>query len=239
MVQLVRFPPVSNATEDGLLAMGGDLSVDTLVSAYSQGIFPWFNEDQPVLWWSPDPRMVLFPSDVKISRSLRKTMRKNQFTVTCNMAFEQVIEACALRGVTGEFRNAAPTWITTSMHEAYIELHKNHYAHSIEVWLDKELVGGLYGVVLGQVFFGESMFSRVNDASKIALVKLCQWLQHLQFSIIDCQVASDHLYTLGAIEIPRDNFLNHLKNIDIREKSTNFSTGFAHFLRDNDIYKQV
>lgn len=229
-INLTRFPDVSNSNEDGLLAMGGDLDLHTLVSAYSQGIFPWFNDDQPILWWSPDPRMVLFPNEVKVSRSLRKTINNKPFKVTCNRAFDQVIDACALRGEKSDQQNPLPaedTWITDDMQSAYQQLHEHGYAHSIEVWLDKELVGGLYGVCLGKVFFGESMFSRVSNASKVAFVSLAQSLEALGFNVIDCQVSSDHLLSLGAREIPRGEFLSHLNDIDIQKPNLNFENGIS------------
>ena len=233
-INLTRFPDVSNSNEDGLLAMGGDLDLHTLVSAYSQGIFPWFNDDQPILWWSPDPRMVLFPNEVKVSRSLRKTINNKPFKVTCNRAFDQVIDACALRGKkSGEKSDqqnplpAEDTWITDDMQSAYQQLHEHGYAHSIEVWFDNELVGGLYGVCLGKVFFGESMFSRVSNASKVAFVSLAQSLEALGFNVIDCQVSSDHLLSLGAREIPRGEFLSHLNDIDIQKPNLNFENGIS------------
>ena len=241
-INLTRFPDVSNSNEDGLLAMGGDLDLHTLVSAYSQGIFPWFNDDQPILWWSPDPRMVLFPNEVKVSRSLRKTINNKPFKVTCNRAFDQVIDACALRGKKSgkksgkkneeksDQQNPLPaedTWITDDMQSAYQQLHEHGYAHSIEVWLDKELVGGLYGVCLGKVFFGESMFSRVSNASKVAFVSLAQSLEALGFNVIDCQVSSDHLLSLGAREIPRGEFLSYLNDIDIQKPNLNFENGIS------------
>ena len=241
-INLTRFPDVSNSNEDGLLAMGGDLDLHTLVSAYSQGIFPWFNDDQPILWWSPDPRMVLFPNEVKVSRSLRKTINNKPFKVTCNRAFDQVIDACALRGKKSgkksgkkneeksDQQNPLPaedTWITDDMQSAYQQLHEHGYAHSIEVWLDKELVGGLYGVCLGKVFFGESMFSRVSNASKVAFVSLAQSLEALGFNVIDCQVSSDHLLSLGAREIPRGEFLSYLSDIDIQKPNLNFENGIS------------
>jgi leucyl/phenylalanyl-tRNA--protein transferase len=234
VVNFVRFPALSNANEDGVLAMGGDLSVDTLVSAYSQGIFPWFNDDQPILWWSPDPRLVLYPDQLKMSKSLAKLVRQRRFEVTCDEAFQQVVQCCALRGSANSIGDSADgdtdTWITQSMHDAYSELFNRGYAHSIEVWQttagQRHLVGGLYGVVLGKVFFGESMFSEVNNTSKIALFSLCLWLQKLEFDLIDCQVASEHLLSLGAREIPRDVFLSHLKSINIAHASSDFSNDF-------------
>lgn len=235
MVNFVSFPAVSNANEDGLLAMGGDLSLDTLVSAYAQGIFPWFNDDQPILWWSPDPRLVIFPSEVNVSRSMRKLIRQQRYTLTANQAFERVIEGCALRGASKPFAPKPDTWITQSMHQAYLHLHQKGYAHSIEVWRNNELVGGLYGVALGRIFFGESMFSSATDASKLALIGLCKWLQSKKFELIDCQVASDHLFSMGAREIPRQTFLGFLNDIDISQAHNDFSLGFEHLHIENVI----
>jgi len=217
MFNYVAFPDVNNTTAEGLLASGGDLSVDTLISAYTQGIFPWFNDDQPILWWSPDPRLVLFPQDVKVSKSLRKTIRQNRFELRCNTEFEQVLKGCALRGAESKREATEETWITESMHNAYLELHKQGYAHSIEVWQNQELVGGLYGLALGPVFFGESMFSRASNASKVALVGLCKHLINNEIDVIDCQVASDHLFSMGAVEIPRKLFLEFLSTINLTE----------------------
>lgn len=217
------FPALENADDDGLLAMGGDLSVDTLVSAYSQGIFPWFNEGQPILWWSPDPRLVLFPEQIRLTKSLKKSIR-NRYSVTCDRCFEEVIHNCALRGATE--KNDTGTWITEDMNEAYIDLHKSGYAHSIEVWRDNELVGGLYGLALGNVFFGESMFSHSSDASKVGLAYLCQHLANLEFSLIDCQVSSSHLLSLGARNIDRDQFISHLRGINLNQPRADFSENF-------------
>jgi len=233
MIDFVAFPDVENANPDGLLTVGGDLSVDTLVSAYSQGIFPWFNDDQPVLWWSPDPRLVLYPEAIKVSRSLKKVIRKNELELRCNTEFEEVISGCALRGATADLEILEDTWITESMHEAYTQLHRQGYAHSIEVWQNNELVGGLYGIALGKTFFGESMFSRVSNASKIALVGLCQHLLVKGFTIIDCQVASPHLFTMGACEIERSKFIQSLEPLKLSKeglhtehlKHQNFSEG--------------
>lgn len=223
---------MNNANDDGLLAMGGDLSLDTLVSAYRQGIFPWFNEGQPVLWWSPDPRLVLFPDNIKISRSLRKKIKQRRFTVTCDQAFERVIQNCAVRERDRPHSADAETWITESMNQAYTELHRNGYAHSIEVWDQQTLVGGLYGVVLGKVFFGESMFSLVTDASKVALVHLCWWLQQHQFTIIDCQVSTDHLISMGAEQMSRRRFIEFLDNIDVEQNSMPFSEDFEQLAQE-------
>ncbi len=230
----IAFPSLHNANEDGLLATGGDLTLDTLVSAYSQGIFPWFNNDQPLLWWSPDPRLVLYPSQVIISKSMAKVLRQKRYSVTCDQAFQEVIKACALRGETASNNSDDETWITVDMHQAYSDLYKAGYAHSIEVWQDQTLVGGLYGVVLGKVFFGESMFSKVSNASKLALISLCQHLRNLDFDIIDCQVVSSHLFSLGAVEIRRHDFLTYLKEIDIQQNSNNFAIKF----NDDDLLDQ-
>ena len=204
------FPDVSLALRepDGLLAVGGDLSADRILTAYRNGIFPWYSGEQPILWWSPDPRTVLYPSHLKISRSLRKTLRKQHFSVTLDLAFDEVIKACA------EPRGGEPgTWITHDMAMAYANLHQQGYAHSVECWLEDTLVGGLYGIAIGQVFFGESMFSKVADASKVALCHLVRQLEAWEFGLIDCQVYTDHLASLGAEEIPRDNFITSIKTL--------------------------
>lgn len=230
MIQRIEFPALHNTNEEGLLAMGGALSVDALVSAYSQGIFPWYNEGQPILWWSPDPRLVLYPEQLKVSRSLRKVIRQQRFELRANTAFADVMLGCAWRGQPESLGEAPATWITQAMFSAYLELHNVGYAHSIEVWEGKELFGGLYGVVLGNVFFGESMFSKRSNASKVALWALCQWLMHKGFKVIDCQVSNDHLLSLGAIEVPRTEFLTSLNNIDIQQANPNFAQGFSEFL---------
>lgn len=202
------FPDVSLALRepDGLLAVGGDLSVDRILAAYRKGIFPWYSSEQPILWWAPDPRTVLFPANLKISRSLRKTLRKGAFQITLDRAFDRVIRCCA------EPRPDSPgTWITPDMQAAYTELHRQGYAHSAECWLDGELVGGVYGVAVGRVFFGESMFSRVSDASKVTFCHLVKQLQTWEYGLIDCQVYSDHLASLGAESLPRSNFGRYLE----------------------------
>jgi len=198
------FPDVERALTDpdGLLAIGGDLSVERLTSAYRQGIFPWYSEGQPILWWSPNPRAVLFLDELKISRSLKKTLRKTNYHVTFDKDFNNVIEACAVTR-----RDGFGTWIVADMKKAYINLHKHGIAHSVEVWDGDQLSGGLYGVCIGSAFFGESMFSRQTDASKIALVYLVKQLQKWGFGFIDCQVYSDHLGTLGAKPISRQTFI--------------------------------
>ena len=195
------FPPLEAASPEGLLAVGGDLNPDRLLSAYRQGIFPWYSDDQPILWWSPDPRAVLYPSKLHISKSLRKSLRTRGFEVSADRAFALVIAACA------ESRNRGEgTWITSGMQDAYCALHRMGYAHSVETWHNGELVGGLYGLAIGKAFFGESMFSRVADASKTALVGLATSLAAEGYRFIDCQVVSEHLTSLGAEATPRDRF---------------------------------
>lgn len=197
------FPPSSYALKEpnGLLAVGGDLSPSRLLQAYRQGIFPWYEEGQPILWWTPDPRMVLFPDECHLSRSLQKLLRQNRFHLTADRVFPEVIDNCAAPrgGIPG-------TWITPEMRAAYIALHETGYAHSIEVWEADELVGGLYGVAQGAIFFGESMFSRRPNTSKVAFASLAQTLHHWGYRLLDCQVASPHLFSLGAREISRTEF---------------------------------
>ena len=204
------FPEVERALAEpnGLLAAGADLSLPRLLEAYRNGIFPWFGHDQPILWWSPDPRMVLFPAELKVSRSLARTLRNARFEVRADTAFDAVIEGCRQprRGESG-------TWITEEMTEAYGTMHRAGFAHSVETWLDDKLVGGLYGVALGRAFFGESMFARVSDASKVALVALARQLQHWGFGVIDCQMNTAHLASLGAREIPRAEFTRRLREL--------------------------
>lgn len=201
------FPSLDTALDNpnGLLAVGGDLSSQRLLSAYRSGVFPWYEEGQPLLWWSPDPRCVLFPSRVHVSRSMRKLLRSRRFHVRCDTAFSAVIDQCAApRSYTDG------TWITTAMKDAYIELHEQGVAHSIEVWENDELQGGLYGLAIGRVFFGESMFSRVANASKLALVSLCGQLEQWGYPIIDCQVDNPHLRSMGAEMLPRQQFAEYL-----------------------------
>lgn len=204
------FPPVELALEqpNGLLAAGGDLSPERILEAYRHGIFPWFNADDPILWWSPDPRMVLFPAEFKISNSLRKTLRNGDYEVRSDTAFEQVMRACA-----APREGQAGTWILEEMIAAYCELHRRGYAHSVETWIDGKLVGGLYGMALGKMFYGESMFSRRTDASKIALAHLAKQLEYWDFGMVDCQMNTPHLASLGAREIPRDEFIRRLQEL--------------------------
>ena len=204
------FPPHAKALRDpnGLLAAGADLSPARLIDAYSHGIFPWFNADEPILWWSPDPRMVLFPEALKVSRSLKKVIRNREYEVRLDSAFTQVMHGCAQarRGQSG-------TWITPVMIAAYTQLHKMGIAHSAETWIDGELAGGLYGIALGRMFYGESMFTAVSDASKIAFVHLVWQLKRWGFGMIDCQMKTAHLATFGATEIPRADFIRRVSNL--------------------------
>ncbi len=198
------------ANSEGLLAVGGDLSPERLLMAYKNGIFPWFNEDSLILWWSPDPRMVLFPENIKISKSMRNTLNKGKFKVTKDKAFKDVIQHCAKAYRPGQ----KGTWITEDMTEAYIQLHQQGHAHSYEVWEGEVLVGGLYGIDLGHVFCGESMFSISKDASKCALIHLARELETMNYELIDCQLHTDHLERLGAQLISRDRYLELLKRAD-------------------------
>lgn len=203
----LRFPPVDLSTPEGLLAVGGDLRPERLLQAYRHGIFPWYNDDQPILWWSPDPRTVLFPEKLHISRSLKRSLRPGLFNATLDQRFRDVMQHCA--GPRPQYPDGG-TWITEEMLDAYTKLHEQGYAHSVETWQEGQLVGGLYGVALGRAFFAESMFTRVPDASKVALVSLVRQLQTWKFRIIDCQQASPHVMRFGAEEIPRHEFLDHL-----------------------------
>jgi leucyl/phenylalanyl-tRNA--protein transferase len=204
------FPPIQSALKDpnGLLAAGADLSAERLLEAYRHGIFPWFSEGDPILWWSPDPRMILFPAELRISRSFGKTLRNRSYETRFDSAFDEVLAGCAAprRGEPG-------TWISGAMIAAYRNMHRLGYAHSVETWIDGALAGGLYGVAIGRVFFGESMFSRSRDASKIALAALVAHLESAGFGLIDCQMRTRHLETLGAREIPRRRFSRLLEEL--------------------------
>lgn len=204
------FPPLEHALDNpnGLLAVGGDLGPHRLLDAYRHGIFPWFGPDEPILWWSPNPRMVLFPQEFRISHSLRKTLHKPGYEVRSDTAFEQVMRACAAPrpGQDG-------TWIVEEIIQAYCTLHRLGYAHSVETWMDGELVGGLYGISIGRMFYGESMFSRRTDASKIAIAHLTRQLQRWEYGMIDCQMNTPHLASLGAREIPRSEFVMRLQEL--------------------------
>lgn len=204
----IQFPPIEFALDEpnGLLCAGGDLSIHTLLQAYSSGIFPWYSDPDPILWWSPSPRSIIKPNEIHISKSMKKLLKKRPFSISCDKAFIDVMHYCAEpRNYTDE------TWITEDMVNAYCKLHNAGYAHSIEVWQEEELVGGLYGVALGCVFFGESMFSNISNASKIGFIQLSQALEYCGFELIDCQVSSAHLDSLGAHEVDRTEFKSLLK----------------------------
>lgn len=203
---VIEFPDTSQALAEpnGLLAAGGELSQDWLLCAYQQGIFPWFNEGDPILWWTPSPRMVLYPHQFHLSKSLRKALKREDYCVTMDRCFNEVVHACA---APREAQSDEPaTWITPPMAKAYSDLHQAGIAHSVEVWQGETLIGGLYGLALGDIFFGESMFSRKTNGSKIAMAHLVEYLKQWQYKLIDCQVYNDHLYSLGAIEIDRHTF---------------------------------
>jgi leucyl/phenylalanyl-tRNA--protein transferase len=203
-----RFPDPRDAEPDGLLAVGGDLSPARLVAAYARGIFPWYSSDSPILWWSPDPRLVLEPGSLHVSRSLERTLRRRTYEVRADTAFERVIRRCAER----ERPDQRGTWITPEMIDAYVELHRLGFAHSFESWQDGELAGGLYGVSLGAAFFGESMFADRPDASKVAFVAAVRWLAARGVGLVDCQVTTEHLVRFGAREIPREEFLSRVED---------------------------
>jgi leucyl/phenylalanyl-tRNA--protein transferase len=220
------FPPVHRALREpnGLLAAGGELSVERLLEAYRNGIFPWYSDGQPILWWSPEPRMVLPPAEIVVSRSLRKRLRSRHYEVRTDTSFEAVVNACAAPRA-----DQAGTWITAEMAEAYTALHRAGYAHSVEAWADGHLVGGLYGVSIGRMFFGESMFARATDASKIALVHLARQLERWAFGLIDCQMSTPHLASLGAREIARRDFMRALQEL------VNYATRLGAWRFDDDL----
>ena len=203
----ISFPKLESAESSGLLAVGGDLSLSRLKLAYRSGIFPWYSEGEPILWYSPDPRMVLFPDELKIAKTMRQIIRSNRFHVTFNQGFEEVIRNC--KNIDRTNQGQGGTWITNEMLDSYVKLHKEGIAKSVEVWEEDELVGGLYGVEAGTVFCGESMFSKVSNASKVALVSLVQ-NKEKAYNLIDCQGYNDHLASLGAREIPREDFISFL-----------------------------
>jgi leucyl/phenylalanyl-tRNA--protein transferase len=208
------FPDVEESTEEGIVAMGGDLSAERLILAYSKGIFPWYSSDKsPILWWSPDPRFVLFPENLIVSKSMRPYFNQNKFKVTWDQNFEDVIKNC--QKIDRE--DQLGTWITNKMLAAYIQLHKKGYAHSVEVWMGNELVGGLYGISLGKVFFGESMFAKVSNASKFGFISLVNQLKQKGFLLIDCQQETKHLESLGANAIKRKDFIDILNHNNIEE----------------------
>lgn len=202
------FPPVEEVNEDGILAVGGDLSPERLMLAYRNGIFPWFDEDEPILWWAPEYRMVVFPDEFKVSKSMRNILNRNIFKITFNQNFREVISNCSAIKRNGQ----NGTWISSEMIEAYCKLHELGFAKSVEVWLEDVLVGGLYGIDLGDVFCGESMFSKVSNASKVAFSSLVNKLKDDNYKLLDCQVHNDHLESLGAREITRDDFMAIIKN---------------------------
>ena len=206
LTDALLFPSPEQASDEGIVAVGGDLKPERVMLAYRKGIFPWFESDDFLLWWSPDPRMVLFPDQVKISKSMRAVLRKKQFEVTFNKAFDGVVEACAKVKRFGQ----NGTWITPGLMEAYSTLHTQGHAHSVEVWAEGVLVGGLYGIDLGTVFCGESMFSKANNASKVALISLAKELKKNKYKLIDCQVPTQHLASMGAESISRSEFLTYL-----------------------------
>jgi len=206
--QALFFPPINQANREGILAIGGDLSPERLLLAYQSGIFPWFNPEEPIVWWSPDPRMVLFPDDLRISKSMRKVLNQNKFTVTFNQNFLAIITSC--QNIQRNGQNG--TWISDEMINAYCKLHNLGWAKSVEVWQNEVLVGGLYGVDLGTVFCGESMFSKVSNASKVAFIALTNQLKKQNYKLIDCQVYNTHLESLGCKEIARADFMNILKS---------------------------
>ena len=203
------FPPVDTADEDGILAIGGDLSADRLLLAYRSGIFPWYNDDQPIIWWSPDPRFVLFPNKIKVSRSMQAIIKNNQFKFSINKAFAQVIQHCK----NIDRKEQEGTWITAEVEKAYRALHLKGFAHSAEAWLNDELVGGLYGIKIGNIFFGESMFSKVSNASRFAFISYVQQLKEEGIELIDCQVYTEYLESLGAKMVDREDFVNRLKEL--------------------------
>jgi leucyl/phenylalanyl-tRNA--protein transferase len=218
------FPPVEEADPSGLLAVGGDLAPERLLEAYAKGIFPWYDDDQPILWHAPDPRMVLLPSELRVSRSLARSVRRRPFELKLDTAFEPVMRACAEAPRPG----AGGTWITSDMIEAYVRLHHMGFAHSTEAWDSGELVGGLYGVSLGGTFFGESMFARRSDASKVAFVALVRQLEAWDFDLVDCQMYTEHLARFGAVERPRSWFSRRLA-ASLEKPTRRGAWSFEHF----------
>jgi len=202
----LEFPHPSLSEDDGLLAIEGDLSTERLLLAYSSGIFPWYSDGEPILWWSPDPRFIVYPKNIRTSHSMRKLLKKNTYRISFDTCFRDVISNCS------NIRKESGTWITNDMIEAYCKLHELGYAHSVETWYQDKLVGGLYGVSIGKCFFGESMFSTMDNASKVAFIALGKVLEEKKFTIIDCQVHTNHLESLGAVYIPREKFLEIVQN---------------------------
>ncbi len=214
----IWFPPIEFTSPEGILAIGGDLSVERLLLAYKSGIFPWYNEGEPVIWYSPERRMVLFPEKLKVSKSMQQLIRKDKFQITFNTCFSKVISNCK----TINRKDQQGTWITAEMQQAYIKLHELGKAKSVEVWLDDELVGGLYGMVVGKVFCGESMFTQVSDASKSAYAVLIKHLKEWGYDFIDCQVPTNHLKSLGAKEVSREYFLQRLLKVNMDNIDNNW-----------------
>jgi len=204
----IEFPPAHMANPDGILAIGGDLAPERLILAYQSGLFPWFNPDDPIIWWSPDPRFVLFPDELKVAKSMRSYFNQNKFTFTIDQEFEQVMRCCQNQYRKGQ---GGGTWITEDMVDAYTELHRQGYAHSVEVWQNGELAGGLYGISIGKVFFGESMFTKISNASKAGFIHLVRILKKLDFWLIDCQQQTRHLESLGGRGISRSSFLKFME----------------------------
>ena len=220
----ILFPPPELANKDGVLALGGDLSVPRLIEAYRNGIFPWFNQGEPYIWWSPDPRFVLYPKELKVAKSMRSYFNQNKFQVTVDQQFEIVMRNCQQTKRKGQ---RGGTWITEGMIEGYVNLHRAGFAHSVEVWQGTSLVGGLYGVALGKVFFGESMFAKASNASKFGFIALVRALIKLDFDLIDCQQKTQHLGSLGAKEISRQQFLQHL---DLNKQKSTYRGNWENLL---------
>jgi len=229
MARQYLFPDPSTADKDGLLAAGGDLSVESLVAAYTRGIFPWFSDTSPILWWCPDPRMVLFPEKIRVSKNLARKVKDARYEVRFDENFGEVIRLCAAMKRKGQ----KGTWITNEMKQAYMALHHEGFAHSVETYFEGKLAGGLYGVSLGRVFYGESMFHLMSDASKIALVRLASLLRQLGFAIIDAQQSTEHLRSLGAEEIPREKFLRIISEAMKSSTIKGSWSGFTGLLRDH------
>lgn len=209
----IYFPDHAHADENGILALGGDLSPERLVLAYRNGIFPWFNEEDPIIWWSPDPRFILYPKDLKVSKSMRKVLQKEEFQFTFDTAFGAVVQNCQ----EVKRNKQSGTWITNDMYEAYVKMHELGFAHSVEVWQNGELVGGLYGISFGKCFFGESMFAKVSNASKAGFITFVQNLANLGFDLIDCQTETAHLASLGGGFVSRNEFLKYLASNNKKE----------------------
>ena len=223
--ELPTFPDPRETDSEGIVAVGGDLSIPTLLAAYQQGIFPWFNEEQPILWWCPDPRFVLFPSELKVAKSMRSYFNQNKFRITYDTSFERVILACK---ETRRSDQLYGSWITADMVEGYLALHDAGYAHSVEVWDDDKLVGGLYGVGLGKMFFGESMFALRSNASKMGFIDLVRKLQKRGYQLIDCQQETGHLGSLGAKAVPRNDFLDLLQKLVLLPTDRGSWTEWSH-----------